>query len=158
MDILGYLHHLQQAELALAQSHRNVAQAHAGDPAPAALFLAMAGQSQSHAQALAPMLQRYADVATGDFGSEVTDFFRPPMAQAEGTWFFDLQGLYLSACLVDLAWSVLMQLGEQKKDRDLVRLVERSTAETGKQLAWIKKRIKLDSWPAPRPLAALRSP
>lgn len=151
MGVLEYLHRLQQAELALAQSHRNVAHAHCADPGSMDLFLALAGQSQNHAQGMGPMLERYGNVVTGDVGSAASETFWPSVGTAGATWFFDLQDLYLSVCLVDLAWAVLMPLSEQMKDRELVRLIQHSNAETGKQLAWIKKRIKLASWPAPAP-------
>ncbi len=145
MELPEYLHRLRRSELDLAESHRRVALSHADDPGSMALFLALARQNLNHAQALVPLLTRYGNGRSGDVHGLLSEGGPARGRTDEAPWRLDLQDLYLSACLVDLAWAVLMQAAQGMRDRDLVRVVEHCSGESGKQLAWIKNRIKLRS-------------
>lgn len=139
MELPEYLRSLQQAELGLADSYAHVAGSQADDEANRTLFLALASQGREHARALDAFLQRYPAAA----GSAPDDKMYPPQSDGDRPdRFLAFQDLYLSACLVDVGWAVLMQAGRGLEDRDLVRVVEHCSSETGKQLAWIKTRIK----------------
>lgn len=144
-----YLRRLQKLELTLAASHRNAANSHAGNRDTVARFLAMAYQSLNHALALGPVLERRGAVAAGDEIQLDLESLLTNQASPRPHQLVRDQELYLSVCLVDLGWAALMPLGQQTQDRELVRLIEHCTAETGQQLAWIRNRIKIAAAVAP---------
>lgn len=139
MELPEYLRNLQQAELGLADSYTHVAGSRPDDESQRTLFLGLANQGREHARALDTLLERY-PADPGPAPDETT--VQPPSDGTRRVRFLAFQDLYLSACLVDVGWTVLMQAGRGLEDRDLVRIVEHCSSETGKQLAWIKTRIK----------------
>ncbi|MBM6621636.1 hypothetical protein JTF08_08465 [Micrococcaceae bacterium RIT802] len=146
MELPQYLRSLQQAELDLARSYDDVAISQPDDHDSTGLFLALARQGREHARALEPLRARYDATGAGSGDNENT--YGDVGQLHRHVPLVELQELYLSACLVDVGWSVLMQVGRRFEDRDLIRVVEHCTSETGKQLAWIKTRIKHASRPA----------
>lgn len=141
VELPEYLRSLQQAEMTLAHSYNDVAMEHAADPESAGLFLALAGQGREHALVLGPLLKRYELDPDAASGIPIEGVVDPGLVRCRAP-LLELQDLYLSACLVDMGWTILMQVGRGLEDRELVRVVEHCTSETGKQLVWIKSRIQ----------------
>ncbi|WP_372698159.1 hypothetical protein [Arthrobacter sp. JSM 101049] len=141
MDLPEYLLSLQQAELGLADSYARVAGSPSGGHSDRTLFLALANQGREHANALDALLERYGG-PSGPMPGPAGTGPSPPDEGSRPTRFLQFQDLYLSACLVDVGWTVLMQAGRGLEDRDFVRVIDHCSSETGKQLAWIKTRIK----------------
>src|SRR6185312_12972884 len=139
VELPEYLRNLQRAELGLADSYAHVAGSEPDDEASRTLFLALANQGREHARALDTFLERYPTAP--DAAPDGPASPQQPVGDRPAR-FLAFQDLYLSACLVDVGWTVLMQAGRGLEDRDLVRVVEHCSSETGKQLAWIKTRIK----------------
>ena len=147
MELPEYLRSVQQAEMALAHSYEHVATSRASDPEGANLFRALAGQGREHALALGPLLERYERDLGAGVGMPLEAAIDPGLVSSQVP-LLELQDLYLSACLVDMSWTVLMPIGRGLEDRDLIRVIEHCTGETGKQLVWIKSRIQLVAHPA----------
>jgi hypothetical protein len=65
----------------------------------------------------------------------------------------DLQDLYTLASFVDITWTVVGQAGQGLRDPELLDVVAACEGETGRQLLWLKTRIKQA---APQALIAAR--
>ncbi|MBI5159923.1 MAG: hypothetical protein HY996_00640 [Micrococcales bacterium] len=136
-----YLGLLHRSEQSLAHSFRQVADGHAAEPDVLHLCRTLAGQCDAHAEALAPIIDRYGEqaddepdrlhaVALGSVRSGPLGLLR------------DLQDLYLLASLVDITWTLVKQAGLGLRDEELLGIVADCDAETGVQLSWLRTRMK----------------
>ena len=53
----------------------------------------------------------------------------------------DLQDLYLIAAFVDTTWTVVGQVAQGLRDRELLDLVHRCQPQTQQQLRWIRSQL-----------------
>ena len=140
MHLSTYLGLQHGASDALAASFRQVAEGHAAEPDVHGLCSRLARECEEHVRALAPVVERY-----GEHREEEPE--RLHAVALEGTrsggvgLLRDLQDLYVLASLVDITWTVIGQAAKAVRDRDLLDVVTRCEAETGRQLRWLTTRI-----------------
>lgn len=142
MKLPVYLGLLHKSDGILAESFRQVAEGHGGDPDVHFLCQMLARQCDEHQKALAPAIDRYGEV-TGDD--------EPERLHAEGLsqtrsgpvgLLRDLQDLYLIASLDDIVWTVVKQAGQGLRDSELLTIVATCDGQTSTQLKWLRTRIK----------------
>lgn len=136
-----YLGLLHRAEQSLAQSFRQVAEGHAAEPDVLHLCHTLAAQCDAHAEALAPVLERYGEQQDDEpdrLHAVALDSVRSgPLGLLR-----DLQDLYLLASLVDITWTLVKQAGQGLRDEKLLGIVAACDAETTVQLSWLRTRLK----------------
>lgn len=141
MHLPAYLTMLASAEQTLAGSCRQVAGGHADEADVRYACEDFARQCTSHAEALAPIVSRYADRRQAE-----PDRLHPAGLAAARSGpaglLRDLQDLYQLASLVEITWTLVGQAAAGARDRDLLRTADRSAAETTAQLAWLRTRMK----------------
>jgi len=54
----------------------------------------------------------------------------------------DLQDLYLLAALVQTSWTVVEGAAEGARDRELTTVAQECSAQTARQLTWLRTRMK----------------
>lgn len=144
MGLAVYVALLHRSEQTLADSFRAVAEGHAADADVFHLCRTLAGMSDRHVDALAPVAERY--------GSRPDE--EPQRLHADGVvavrtgpvgLLRDLQHLYLLASLVDTSWTVIHQAAMGARDAELQAVVDRCEAETKRQLAWLTTKLKSSS-------------
>jgi hypothetical protein len=137
-----YLGMLRQAESALAESFRQVAEGHGAEPDIYFLCQTLAGQCEHHCDLLEPIVRRYGAVSSDD---------EPERLHADGlsttrsgpvALLRDLQDLYLLASLVDITWTMVKQAGSALRDTELLAVVQRCDTQTATQLRWLQTRMK----------------
>lgn len=140
MHVAIYLGLICDAERTLAASLRTVADGHAAEADVHHLGHQLAAQCDAHAEALAPLVQRY--------GSQPDD--EPERLAAQGLsqvrtgpvgLLRDLQDLYLLAGFVDITWTLLGQAGSAARDTDILHIVGTCEKQTATQLAWLRTRL-----------------
>jgi hypothetical protein len=141
MQLGHYLGLLHDAEDRLAGALRAVAQGHRDEVDVFHTCHRLAEQCDTHAARLAPIAARYR--RGGDPSPERlhSAIFQGPRTGGLGL-LRDLQDLYLMAAECDLAWTVVGQAAQGTRDAELLDVVSGCDAETARQLAWARSRIK----------------
>ena len=139
-----YVGMVDHAEQELARSLRAVATAHAQHPDVYFTCRTLAAMSDEHRQRVATMADRYGeDAQTG--GSE------PERLHAAGLGeprtgplglLRDLQDLHVLAHLVQTSWTVIRQAAQGLRDHELLEVVDSSSKDTARQIAWLETRMK----------------
>lgn len=141
MHLPTYLTMLQTAERTLADSQGEIATGHAGESDVRYTCTGFARQCASHAEALAPLVDRYA--GRGQPGPD--RLHSPGLTSARGGpigLLRDLQDLYQLASLVDITWTLVGQAAAGARDRDLLDVVAWCRPEIAAQLSWLRMRMK----------------
>ena len=133
MHLDEYLGTTQQAQTALADAFRQVADAHRDEPDLAHLCEVLAAQCDSHAARLEPFAPSDADAPTHSFAG--------PREGSLGL-LRDLLDLYVLASACDIAWTIVGQAALGARNEDLLAVVTACESETATQLKWLKTRIK----------------
>lgn len=153
MKLPVYLGLLHEAENTLGGSFRQIADGHGAEPDIHFLCHTLAEQCVEHTRSLRPIIDRYGESAPDD---------EPERLHADGLsatrtgpvgLLRDLQDVYLLATFVDVTWSMVRQAAQGLRDRELLDVADRCDAETGRQLAWLRTRMKQA---APQALIAAR--
>jgi len=131
-----------RSEKTLADSLRAVAEGHAAEADIFHTCHLLAGWSDGHREALAPVIARYGE------DDSVTE---PERLHADGLvdvrtgligLLRDLQDLHVLASLVQTTWTVVAQGAQGLRDRELLEVATSSNAETSRQLSWLNTRMK----------------
>jgi hypothetical protein len=139
-----YVGLVDHSERTLAESFRVVAEAQADHPDVYFTCHALAKMSDGHRDLLAPVVERYGE----DSGGEAAE---PERLHAAGLGaarsgalglLRDLQDLHVLATLVQTSWTVISQGAQGLRDRELVDVATRASAETSRQLSWLNTRMK----------------
>lgn len=140
MHIAIYLGVITDAERTLASSWRTVADGHAAEADVHHLGHLLAGQCDSHVDALAPLVSRYGTQPD----AEPERLAAQGLAEVRGGpvgLLRDLQDLYLLASFVDITWTLLGQVGRAVRDTELLSVVGRCDKQTAVQLSWLRTRL-----------------
>jgi hypothetical protein len=152
MHLATYLGLLHTAEKSLAEGFRRVGAGHAAEPDVRHLCEVLAGWCDRHIAALAPIVQRYDEHREDEPERLLADELGETRSGGVGL-LRDLQDLYTLASFVDITWTVVGQAGQGLRDPELLDVVAACEGETGRQLLWLKTRIKQT---APQALIAAR--
>jgi hypothetical protein len=137
-----YLGLLREAERTLGEAFRQVADGHGEEPDVHFLCRTLAEQCDAHVSALEPVVERY---------GEAPPDAEPERLHAEGLTetrtgpvglLRDLQDVYLLVSFVEITWTVVKQAAQALRDRELLEVIGRCSAETGTQASWCRTRIK----------------
>lgn len=141
MHLPTYLTMLASAERTLADSHRHVATGHADEADVHYTCRDFAHHCDSHADALVPIIDRYADRRQPE-----PDRLHPPGLTTIRTGpiglLRDLQDLYQLAGLVDITWTLVGQAAAGARDRPLLDTVATCHPDITTQLSWLRMRMK----------------
>jgi hypothetical protein len=141
MDVVHYLALLHHAEADLASAFRDVAAAHRDEPDVEENGERMARWSDHHVELLAPVIDRYGE-ADGDAPDRLhAECFGGTRTGGLGL-LRDLQDLYVMVAGCDITWTVVAQAAAGARDRELSDICRRSQAETTRQQAWLRTRMK----------------
>jgi hypothetical protein len=140
-----YVGLLHRAEQTLADSFRVVADGHADEPDVLTTCRHLAGTSDEHVTALAPVADRYGEQARGEGVEEPERLHADGLGQVRSGpvgLLRDLQDLYVLASLVQSSWTVVEQAAQGARDRELIGIANSCSAGTSRQLTWLTTRIK----------------
>jgi hypothetical protein len=152
MHLATYLGLLHTAEKSLAEGFRRVGAGHPAEPDVRHLCEVLAGWCDRHVAALAPIVQRYDEHREDEPERLLADELGETRRGGVGL-LRDLQDLYTLASFVDITWTVVGQAGQGLRGPELLDVVAACEGETGRQLLWLKTRIKQA---APQALIAAR--
>jgi hypothetical protein len=141
MNLAHYLGLLHRAECELAAAFEEIAEAHRDEVDVDGVGRRLAGQSESHAEALAPFVDRYGEDADDEPERLHSALFAGARSGALGL-LRDLHDLYLMACESEITWTLVAQAAQGARDRELLDVVERCETETATQVKWLRTRMK----------------
>ncbi len=141
MNLAHYLGLLHRAEANLADAFGQVAEGHREEVDVHALAMRFAAECEAHADALRPFAERYGEEAEDEPDRLYSELFSGTRSGGLGL-LRDLHDLFLMASEAEIAWTLVGQAAQAARDRDLLRVVERCEAQTGRQLKWLRSRMK----------------
>jgi len=141
MLLAVYLGLLHGAERSLATSFRQVAEGHGPEPDMFHLCHTLAQQCEAHAEALAPVIERYGEAPADEPERLHADALSETRTGPLGL-LRDLQDLYVLASLVQVTWLMVRQAGQGLRDEELLGVVARCESQTEVQLGWLRTRMK----------------
>jgi hypothetical protein len=130
------------SEQTLADSFRTVAQGHARVADVFHTAHLLAGWSDEHRRALAPVVERYGE-AEVDEPERLHAAGLAETRAGEIGLVRDLQDLHVLATLVQTTWTVIAQGAQGLRDRELLEVANTSNAQTSRQLTWLATRMKV---------------
>lgn len=136
-----YLGLLHRAEQSLAASFRQVAEGHGAEPDVFHLCHTLAQQCDAHAEALAPVVDRYGEAPEDEPARLHADALSETRSGPLGL-LRDLQDLYVLASLVQVTWLMVKQAALALRDEELLGVVSKCESQTELQLAWLRTRMK----------------
>jgi len=142
MNLDIYVALVAESETTLAESFRQVAQAHADEGDVHFLCQTLATQCEARRARLQPVIDRF-EKRPADDEPERLD---PPGlgAPRSGTlgMLRDLQDLYLLASLVDITWTMIDEAAQALQDTQLLEIVAACEKQTAVQLRWLQTRMR----------------
>jgi hypothetical protein len=130
------------SEQVLAESLRAVAEGHARQADVFHTCHLLAGWSDDHRDALAPVVERYGEDDEVDEPERLHAGGLAGVRAGEVGLLRDLQDLHLLATLVQTTWTVIAQGAQGLRDRELLDIATSSNAGTSRQLTWLNTRMK----------------
>lgn len=130
------------SEQTLADSLRAVAEGHARQADVFHTCHTLAGWSDQHRGALAPVVERYGEQKDVDEPERLRADVLTATREGEIGLLRDLQDLHLLATLVHSTWTVVAQGAQGLRDHQLLEIANASRAETTRQLTWLTTRMK----------------
>ncbi len=141
MYVAEYLGRLQSAEEQLADALAALSRRHSDtDPEVAMTGSLLAGWSQQHAAALAPIIARYGERHSNQPEQLRRTLFQEPRSGAIGL-LRDLHDTSVLAQEVLGGWTVLAQAARALRDIEFQRLCRRLSAETQRQMDWLHTQL-----------------
>jgi hypothetical protein len=137
-----YIGLADHSEQTLADSFRTVAQGHAEAADVFHTCGLLAGWSDEHRTALAPIVERYGE-ADVDEPVRLRAAGLAEVREGEIGLLRDLQDLHVLATLVQTTWTVIAQGAQGLRDHELLDVATSSNAQTSRQLSWLNTRIKV---------------
>jgi hypothetical protein len=144
MHLHTYLSMLTEAEHTLARAYRQIATGHSSDADVAFACIGFARECDSHAAALAPVRDRYANQAE----SAPDRLYPAAPGPARGGpigLLRDLADLHQLASFVESTWELVGQAAQAARDRELIDLAADCPQQTTAQVSWIVMRMKADA-------------
>lgn len=129
-------------EKTLADSFRAIAEGHARVADVFHTCHLLAGWSDAHRDALAPVVDRYGE-ADVDEPERLRHSGLAEAREGEIGLLRDLQDLHVLGTLVQTTWTVIAQGAQGLRDRELLEIATSSNAETSRQLTWLNTRMKV---------------
>jgi hypothetical protein len=130
------------SEQTLADSLRAVGEGHARNADVFHTAHLLAGWSDQHREALAPVVERYGEQEDVDEPERLRGTGLDEVREGEIGLLRDLQDLHLLATLVQSTWTVIAQGAQGLRDEELLQIAQSSGAETARQLTWLNTRMK----------------
>ena len=141
MQLAHYLGLLHRSETELAEAYRQVADHHGDEPDVEHECRLLAHQSEDHAAALGPFVDRYGEDEDDEPDELHSDLFGGLRSGPLGL-LRDLHDLYLMATECDISWTMVGQGAQGARDETLLDVVHRCEGETTVQLRWLRSRMK----------------
>jgi hypothetical protein len=141
MQLAHYLGLLQAAQERLAAAFREVGGGHRAETDVFQMCERLAAQCDVHAERLIRFGRRYGERADDEPDRLHSAIFQGPREGGLGL-LRDLQDLYVMAAECDITWTVVGQAAQGVRDAELMELVQAGASETGRQLKWIRSRMK----------------
>lgn len=145
MRLTAYLRMLVGAERLLADAYRAVASANPEEADVRFTCTGFASDSGRHADALAPVAERYEtrEGAAPDAREDRLDPLPFELARPGPVGLLrDLADLLQLATFVESTWMLVGQAAHGARDRELIDLCASSGAAVAGQLAWIRMRLR----------------
>ena len=139
-----YVGMVDRAEPELATSLRAVADAQAQHPDVYFTCRTLASMSDAHREQIASLAERYGE-DEGSAGSEPERLHTAGLGQPRTGplgLLRDLQDLHVLAHLGQTSWTVIRQAAQGLRDHELLAVVEQSSSDTSRQIAWLETRMK----------------
>jgi hypothetical protein len=142
MNLDIYVSLVAESETTLADSFRQVAEAHRDEPDIHFLCHTLATQCDARRARLQPVIDRFEKRPADD---------EPERLNAQGLgaprrgplgMLRDLQDLYLLASLVDITWTMIDEAARALIDPHLIEIVTVCQKQTAVQLRWLQTRMK----------------
>ena len=137
-----YIGLADHSEKTLADSLRTVAQGHARVADVFHTAQMLAGWSDGHREALAPIIERYGE-ADVEEPERLHHAGLAETREGEIGLLRDLQDLHVMASLVQTTWTVIAQGAQGLRDRELLDVANSANVETSRQLTWLNTRMKV---------------
>lgn len=137
-----YIGLADHSEQTLAESFRTVAEGHARVADVFHTSHLLAGWSDDHRRALAPVIERYGE-ADVDEPERLHAAGLAETREGEIGLLRDLQDLHVLASLVQTTWTVIAQGAQGLRDPELLEVATSSNAQTSRQLSWLNTRMKV---------------
>jgi hypothetical protein len=141
MQLPHYLGLLHRAQVTLAGSFREVADAHPDEPDVVRSCRRLASQCDRHADELEPFVERYGEQVDDEPERLHSELFGGPRSGPLAL-VRDLHDLYLMATECDLSWTLVGQAAQGLRDEELLATVRSCEGETSAQIAWLRTRVK----------------
>ena len=136
-----YIGLADHSEQILADSFRTIAEGHAQAVDVFHIGHMLAGWSDDHRDALAPVIERYGE-ADVDEPERLHAAGLAETRQGDIGLLRDLQDLHVLATLVQTTWTVIAQGAQGLRDQELLEVANSSNAQTSRQLTWLNTRMK----------------
>lgn len=136
-----YIGLADHSEQMLAEALRTIAEGHARVADVFHTAHLLAGWSEDHRKALAPVIKRYGEADVNEPERLHAAGLAEPR-EGEIGLLRDLQDLHLLATLVHTTWTVIAQGAQGLRDHELLTIATDSNAQTSRQLSWLTMRMK----------------
>lgn len=137
-----YIGLADHSEQTLADSFRTIAEGHARVADVFHTAHLLAGWSDDHRRALAPVIERYGE-ADVDEPERLHAAGLAETRDGEIGLLRDLQDLHVLATLVQTTWTVIAQGAQGLRDHELLEVATSANAQTSRQLTWLNTRLKV---------------
>jgi hypothetical protein len=141
MHLATYLGLLQTGCSTLATSYRHVAAGHPDEADVVTLCLRFADECGQQAARMSPFVRTYGTHPDGEPERVHADVLGPARTGGLGL-LRELHDLYVLACYLDMAWTMVGQAAKGARDTELETTVTRCASTTEGQLKWITARMK----------------
>ncbi len=141
MHLANYLGYLRKTELNLAEGLRKVGEGHMAETDIYHTTAMLAKQCETHAEKLAPFVDRYGEEAPTEPDRLYHQFFDGTREGGLGL-LRDLHDLYLMANACDISWTMIGQAAQGARDVELFETVNACQGQTATQIKWCKTHMK----------------
>ena len=137
-----YIGLADHSEQTLAESFQTVAEGHARVADVFHTAQLLAGWSDDHRRALAPVIERYGE-ADVDEPERLHAAGLVETREGEIGLVRDLQDLHVLATLVQTTWTVIAQGAQGLRDHELLQVATDASSQTSRQVTWLTTRLKV---------------
>lgn len=133
MHLANYLSLIPKAERDLADASRQVAEGHKDEPDVYHLCHTLARQCDGHDERLKPFVDRYGEEAQNEPDRLHKELFKGTREGGLGL-LSDLHDFYLMASECDISWTMIGQVAQGVRDKELLGVLNACDGETSAQL------------------------
>ena len=142
MNLDIYVSLVAESETILAESFRQVAQAHADESDVQFLCHTLATQCDARRARLQPVIDRFEKRPAKDEPERLDPQGLGAPRTGPLGMLRDLQDLYLLASLVDITWTMIDEAAQALADAQLLEIVSTCEKQTAVQLRWLQTRMR----------------